>query len=107
MVPAITNVFELIDRLVVPTRATDGKPASTEPSRRLSIGRSSSLVYIEEMKVTPTLTLPSPEVRARSANDGPNVVAVRTCSPVAGSSLKTNPPDDVPNGVVATSSAVA
>ena len=59
------------------------------------------------MRLTPTLTLPSPEVIALSANDGPNVVAVRTWSPVLGSSLKTKPPDDVPNGVVATSSAVA
>ena len=39
------------------------------------------------MKLTPSLIPPSPDVNARSANEGPNVVAVRTCSPVLGSSL--------------------
>src|SRR5262245_18258118 len=57
--------------------------------------------------LTAALTLPSPDVSARSANDGPNVVAVRACSPVLGSSLNTNPPDDVPSGPDVTSSDVA
>ena len=59
------------------------------------------------MRLTPTLTLPSPEVSALSANDGPNVVAVRTRRPVLASSLNAKPADALPNGVVATSSAVA
>ena len=59
------------------------------------------------MKLAPTFSLPSPNVNARSANHGPNVVAVRTCSPVAGSSLIRNPPDAAPKGAVATLSAVA
>ena len=52
------------------------------------------------------LTCPSPAVIARSVNDGPNVLVTRARRPVAGSSLNTNPPDEVPNGEVATSSAV-
>jgi hypothetical protein len=57
--------------------------------------------------LVPTATFPSPNVSARSANDGPKVVAVLACSPVLGSSLNTNPPEDVPSGPDETSSEVA
>ena len=59
------------------------------------------------MKLTPTLTPPSPVVNARSANDGPNVVAVRTCSPVLGSSLMVNPLEEAASGIVPTSRMVS
>jgi hypothetical protein len=45
-------------------------------------------------------------VITRSARDGPNVLALRTSSPVVGSSSNANPPDDVASGVEATSIAV-
>src|SRR5262249_25662626 len=55
----------------------------------------------------PTLSLPSPEVRARSANAGPKVVAARTSRPVLGSSLIRKPPEAAPYGVVAMPSCAA
>ena len=71
-------VFAVSVKLIVPERESSGEAAVTErtciplnfsPPRR---------VKLEFMKLTPTLTPPSPVVNARSANDGPNVVAVRT-----------------------------
>src|SRR5215831_18270908 len=53
------------------------------------------------------LSLPSPDVSARSANAGPNVVAARTSRPVLGSSLIRKPPVDAPYGVVAIPSCAA
>ena len=91
----------------MPTRATVGTDDSAEPRRSCSSERSPSFWYDAEMRLALALTFPSPDVSALSANDGPNVVAVRTRSPVAGSSLNAKPAEEVPNGVVATSSAVA
>ena len=60
------------------------------------------------MKLTPTATVPSPDVSALSAKDGPNVVAVRTCSPVLRIQLdRRNSLDDAPRGAVPTSNWVA
>src|SRR5579859_6977988 len=68
--------------------------------------KSPSLLNDVELKCAPILTCPSPDVRARSVNDGPNVVVVRASRPVEGSSLKMNPPDDVASGWVAISVVV-
>src|SRR6185503_9387107 len=101
--PEITTVLDDSAKVAVVVRALAGVVALTAPSGSCSSVRSSSRLKLLYVKLTPTLTLPSPAVNARSANDGPKVVAVRTWSPVVGSSLNTNPPDEVLNGVVPTS----
>ena len=102
-----TSILYDNPRLAVPVRAAPGDAALTLPIFKLLRERSSSFLYVAALKLAPMLTCPSPEVNARSANEGPNVVAVRASRPVEGSSLKTKPPLDVPKGVVAISSAVA
>src|SRR5262245_52752207 len=99
-VPDIASIFDRNSRFAVPTRALRGIVELIDPSGRLCSSRSLSLSYVDALNVAPTLTWPSPDVNARSVNDGPNVVAVRARRPVVGSNLKTKPPEDVPNGDV-------
>ena len=61
----------------MPTRATLGSAAVTVRICNLSSAEVAQLVVGGALKLAPTVTDPSPEVNARSANAGPNVVAVR------------------------------
>src|SRR5262245_21712517 len=72
-----TTVLVVISRLVVPVRVAADVHATLRtcmPSRCSLFRRS----YVADPELTPTLALPSPRVIAGSANDGPNVAAVRT-----------------------------